>query len=77
MKDVDIDLHNLCRSCGVEPVYMQGLCEFCFSEVIEEDLEDEQAAQRKAPMPKHGQSLKAQSELHQSRGLDKLNKLEK
>ncbi|MFH1667878.1 MAG: hypothetical protein ABH884_02545 [Candidatus Komeilibacteria bacterium] len=71
--DQDIDLKNLCKACCTEPIYMEGLCEFCYGEELElEALEEDERL--KEIMPKHGQDLKQNQDLQTERSLKKISK---
>ena len=75
MDQEKIDLENLCQSCDIEPIYMNGLCEFCFFDDQENkfDIKNEKTE----IITKHSQGLKSNSKLQEKRIIQKYVKLKK
>jgi|FLOH01.1.fsa_nt_gi hypothetical protein len=71
--DQDIDLKKLCKACGSEPIYMEGLCDYCYGDELERRL-GEVDDKLDEVMPKHGQSLKQNQDLQTERSLNKISK---
>ncbi len=64
-------MENLCSKCHIDPIFLDGLCEDCYSE----QFEDEKNDKIHEKMLVHGASLKDPSILN--RDIDKLNKLKR
>ncbi len=64
---------KLCSACNVEPVWLDGLCQYCY----EEDVATEFVAKPKEIMLKHGQALKNNPELQKERAVKKNIKIKR
>jgi|AntAceMinimDraft_18_1070375.scaffolds.fasta_scaffold287811_2 hypothetical protein len=69
---------SLCKACHEEPVFMNGLCVFCYEDEFygKDDFEDKH---KDSKMTIHGQSLKDphQQELSSRRTAEKVSKIKK
>ncbi|MFW0837382.1 MAG: hypothetical protein ACKKL5_00050 [Candidatus Komeilibacteria bacterium] len=64
---------RLCQVCQTEPATIEGLCEFCYAEIVENKFMDKP----REVIPKHGQSLKENQDLQSDRAWRKIHKIKK
>jgi predicted ATP-dependent serine protease len=69
---------KMCQNCGEEPVFMNGLCVYCYEEEFYEN-EDFEHKHKESKMNIHGQSLKDphQQEISERRTISKISKLKR
>jgi hypothetical protein len=77
-KDTNSEDDSLCKSCQEEPVFMNGLCVYCYEDELYggEEIEDKH---KDSKMTIHGQSLKdpRQQEVNRERTISKISKKKK
>ena len=68
---------EMCKRCGEEPVFMNGLCEYCYEDDFHshEDLDDDKSSK----MIVHGQNIKdpQQMDIARKRNISKILKIKK
>ena len=68
---------ELCKKCGEEPAFMNGLCQYCYEEQLEESKRrPENDKKLKNKMVTHSYALK-NTKLRKEREMGKLKKIRK
>ena len=73
MEENKIEADNLCSVCRAEPVWLDGMCQYCYEENIESGWQDNE----KEIIPKHGQGLKDTPNIHKERMIKKSVKIQR
>ncbi|MFW0861968.1 MAG: hypothetical protein ACKKL6_00040 [Candidatus Komeilibacteria bacterium] len=73
MEQEQIESEILCSVCNQEPAWIDGLCQYCYEETIESGFQESS----KEVMPKHGQGLKDNPEMHRERLVKKSVKIQR
>jgi len=71
-QDQNLEQVELCSNCAQEPVFLEGLCEYCYEEEVVKDFEDDE---EKEIIPKHGRSLMDNPDLQRDRSVKKVLKV--
>jgi len=69
---------NLCKVCGEEPIFMNGLCVYCYEDEFY-GTEESKDKHKDSKMIVHGQGLKDphQQELSSGRTVEKISRIKK